>query len=258
MASPRADKPVPLVLAQRAKVARALEHEHLVLVLRRVERKMHAEAGKAEVAKRRLVELVLAVVEELGIEADLARRAARNLGDARRPVVERARVEELDLERQVRGAPQRSRRLEADVAILVVRQILQRLRQVAPRRLVRLRRKRGTRAWRRPRSRTRRRLRQKAIAATAATSRTGTLRTLRDAHRDAFVDPALRRHLRDHRTIRREAMVRVAERAPRAIQRTRDPRGTFRRHSAPRRRTERLRAATARSCPRRSTRRDRA
>ena len=150
---------VPLVLAQRAEIARALEHEHLVLVLRRVERVVHAKAGEAEVAKRRLVELVLAVVEELGIEADLAharrrrsRRSARagrstSPGERAGPRTAGSRARHSDRA----GLKRMSRYWSYD-------ELLQRLREVAVAAPCTTAPQARKRAWRRPRSRTRRRL----------------------------------------------------------------------------------------------------
>lgn len=103
---------------------------------------MNAEAREADAAQRLWIELVRAVVEKIGVEADLARHSVDDLVDAHGPGVVQAHVEELELEGQPRAAPHRARRIEANVAILVVGQLAQWARDLALRRLVRLRRDR--------------------------------------------------------------------------------------------------------------------
>ena len=118
-------QPVELRLAQGAQIARAEEHQHLVLEARRVERVMHAKAGEAEVAQLRRIDLVRAVFERLGIELDLAHLVVDDLADLHRLVVEPARMEEGHLERQPGAVPQEAVAAEADIAVLVVADALQ-------------------------------------------------------------------------------------------------------------------------------------
>src|SRR6185312_16390598 len=121
---------VTLSLAERAEIAGAEKDEHLVLVLRGIEREMHAKAGVSEPFQRLRVEVVLSVIEKTGVEAYVAHARWTHLVQLHRMVVIKALVEEHQLERQVRVAPPCPVRLETDVAILVVCQLLQFLRQV--------------------------------------------------------------------------------------------------------------------------------
>lgn len=91
---------------------------------------MHAKAGVSEPFQRLRVEVVLAVIEKAGVEAYVAHARRAHLVQQHRMVVIQTLVEEHQLERQVRVAPPCPVRLEADVAVLVVRQFLQILRQV--------------------------------------------------------------------------------------------------------------------------------
>jgi hypothetical protein len=69
---PACRQPITLTFADGTEIVRPKEHQHLVLVARRVHREVHAKAGKACGFKRRRVEVVATVIEESGIEADLA------------------------------------------------------------------------------------------------------------------------------------------------------------------------------------------
>ena len=90
---------------------------------------MHAEAGEAETAHVLRVDPVGAVVEERGIELDLAHSPAADLVDLHRLVEMNAEVEERDLEGELGVAPEGAVGLEADVAVAVVADILQLLGQ---------------------------------------------------------------------------------------------------------------------------------
>ncbi len=117
--------PVALALAQGTKIAGAEKRNQLVLVSGRarhdIERKVNAKPCKTELAKLRPVELVLAVVERGRVEGDLADLLAHDLVDPNRLIEDAAQMKELNLERQLLRAPQRLRRIEANVAGLVVR-----------------------------------------------------------------------------------------------------------------------------------------
>ena len=91
---------------------------------------MNAKAGVAQALQRLRVEVIRAVVEQAGVEANVAHAGGAHLVQQHRIVVIEALVKEHQLERQVRVAPPCPIRLEADVAVLVVRQLLQFLRQV--------------------------------------------------------------------------------------------------------------------------------
>src|SRR2546422_5667120 len=90
---------------------------------------MPAKPGKAEAVHRRGVDPVGTVVEERGIELDLAHGPAADLVDLHRLVEMKAEVEERDLEGELGVAPERAVGPEADVAVAVVADILQLLGQ---------------------------------------------------------------------------------------------------------------------------------
>src|SRR6185295_5302161 len=116
---------VALAGAERAEVARAEEHDDLILVGARVQRIVRAEAAEPQVAPALRRQLVLAEVEIAGAVRDVTRALRRHLVDAHGVRLELAEVEEHQLERQLVVAPQRMVGTEADVAILVVAERLQ-------------------------------------------------------------------------------------------------------------------------------------
>ncbi len=121
---------IALALAERAKVAGAEEHQDLVLVLWRIDRVVHAKAREAEAAHFLRIDVVGPVVEQARIEANFADGVADHLADLDRiPEVE-ALVKKSELERQPFGAPERTIRLEADVAKMVVVEPGERRRQL--------------------------------------------------------------------------------------------------------------------------------
>ena len=130
---------VDLSLAERAEIAGAEEHQHLVLVFRGVQRVMHAKSGETGEAHVRLGELVVAVVELVGRVRHLAHVVADHLADMHRAVEMETRMEEHHLERQLLRAPQRVVGAKADVAVLVVVEVEPLLGQCRRRLLVRLR-----------------------------------------------------------------------------------------------------------------------
>ena len=122
-------KPVALATTEGTEVARAEKHQHFVLVLRRIDRVVDAKPGVTEAVQRLGVERVGAIVEKLGVEAHVVHAIGCDFVQLHRVVVVQPLVEKHQLERQLRSAPPRAIRLEADVAILIVRQLLQFLRQ---------------------------------------------------------------------------------------------------------------------------------
>src|SRR4030095_14937904 len=94
--------------------------QDLVLVGGRVHREMHAEAGEAHPLDLTTVDLVLAVVEGVGIEPDVAHTMWGDLADRDRLLVEPAPMEEHDLERQLEVSPHRPLGPKTDVTELIV------------------------------------------------------------------------------------------------------------------------------------------
>jgi hypothetical protein len=111
---------VHVVAPERAEVARTEEHDELVPVGLALQRVVHAEARVADVARDAVREVVLPVVEALGVERHRAGDAALDDVHLDAPVVVQAGVEELDLEGQPALAPEGVVRPEPDVAPAVV------------------------------------------------------------------------------------------------------------------------------------------
>jgi hypothetical protein len=102
----------------------------------------HAKAGKAEVARQRLVQPGLAEVEVVGGVEDLARLAVCDLVQPDRRLEEAPEMEELHRERTAAVLPQRPIRPEPDLLIGVVVDRLQDVRMADHRLLIRLLRER--------------------------------------------------------------------------------------------------------------------
>ena len=90
---------------------------------------MNAKPCKTELAKLCPVELVATVVEGGRVESNLADLFTHDLVDPHRLIENAAQMEELNLKGQLLRTPQRLGSIEANIARLVVRQVLQRLRQ---------------------------------------------------------------------------------------------------------------------------------
>ncbi len=90
---------------------------------------MNAKPCKTELAKLCPVELVATVVERGRVESNLADLFTHDLVDPHRLIENAAQMEELNLKGQLLRTPQRLGSIEANIPRLVVRQVLQRLRQ---------------------------------------------------------------------------------------------------------------------------------
>jgi hypothetical protein len=130
---------VALSRSKGAEIARAQENQHFVLVFRRVERVVDAKAGKTRAAEFLGVDLVLSIIEIVGVEADLAHPAGRDLVDPDRLLEIKARVKERQLEGALGAAPVEAVGAIADVPVLVVGQRGELLGQLVGRVDVRLR-----------------------------------------------------------------------------------------------------------------------
>src|SRR5208282_6227712 len=111
---------VYLTLAQSAEVARAKKYQHLVLVLRRVDRIVDPKAGKTQTAHAMGVEFVGAVVEKCRVIMNLANFTAVDFVNPYRTDVVEAEMEERNLEGQFSVVPKRAVWLEADLAEMIV------------------------------------------------------------------------------------------------------------------------------------------
>ena len=111
----------------RAEIARAEKHADLVEIVRPVDRPVNAEARKAEIlhVRRGLV----AEGEHFGRIDDRRCEPVLHLENVDAVGVVEAAMKELELERQFVGAPERMIRQEADHAVTVVGQVLQRRRE---------------------------------------------------------------------------------------------------------------------------------
>src|SRR5258706_15235498 len=121
---------VALFLAQDTEVAGAEEYGELVFVSLRVQRVMNAEAGIAEAAHLRGIQLVCAVVEEIRVEWNFTLSPIGNLNDPYRLIEIKAAVKKRQFEEQILLAPIPAFRAKADVRVLVVGKFLQILGQV--------------------------------------------------------------------------------------------------------------------------------
>ena len=86
---------------------------------------MHAEPRETKITHRTRIDLVGAVIEQVGIELDLMNALGGNLVDADRILVEDSFVKECELEGEALCTPDRAFRLESDVAVFVVAQLIE-------------------------------------------------------------------------------------------------------------------------------------
>ncbi len=129
---------VQLALAKRAEVARAKECQHLVLVLRRIERIVHAKTGIAEPVQFARIDAVLAVVELLRRKLDWPYPLADDFMHADSIVELRPLVKEGYFEGQLLAAPEKVFGAKTDIAVSVIAQPGNGLGQIRCRRLVSL------------------------------------------------------------------------------------------------------------------------
>ena len=108
------------MLGDGAEVAGAGEDDHLVEVVLAVDAVVHAQARVPEGRRQRLREVVAPVIEQARVEGEGVRDALLDEVDRDGPIEVQAQVKQLDLEGQALVAPDRARRLEADVAVRVV------------------------------------------------------------------------------------------------------------------------------------------
>ena len=117
-------QPVALPGAQGAEVARTLKHQHFVLVRLVVDRKVHAKARKTQrglgVAHGLAIDVVGAVIEQVGVERHGPHAVGGDQVDVHRPAIVEAGVQKLHFERQIAVAPQGLAGVEAYRAVLVV------------------------------------------------------------------------------------------------------------------------------------------
>ena len=120
-------------MSECTKVAGTEEGDQLVFVgglaRREIQRVVNPKAGETDSCKLRAIELVLAVIECCRLERDLVHVLADHFVDAHRLIESAAQMKKLNLERQVVLTPERPCWIESNVTCLVVRQVLQRLRQ---------------------------------------------------------------------------------------------------------------------------------
>ena len=90
---------------------------------------MNAKTGEANLRELRAVELVFAVVERRRVKCNFLHFVSDHFVYANRLVKKAAQVKKLNLERKFLVTPQRARRIKANVARLVIAQVLQLLRQ---------------------------------------------------------------------------------------------------------------------------------
>jgi hypothetical protein len=126
-------EPVDEVAPDRAEVAGAEEDDHLVEVVAALDRVVEPQARVAEVLGHHAAELVATVVELARVERDGVDTLRVHHVHPHDAVVEEARVEELELEGEVRLPPDRELGAEADVPPLVVGDLAQPARHLAAR-----------------------------------------------------------------------------------------------------------------------------
>src|SRR5215472_12163314 len=130
-------KAVDLALGDSAKIGCAEKHAHLVVIVGSVHRRMQPKAGKAEI-RIRWRRLDLAEVEQARRVADRNGASLDDLEDVDAVRVVEAAVEELGLEGEALLSPQRAVGQEPNRTIAVVVEVLERVRKLVVRRLVRL------------------------------------------------------------------------------------------------------------------------
>ena len=120
---------VALIAADRPEVAGAEKHRQLVEDVRPIERGMQAKAGETEILGQVESEAIGAEVEQRGRVQHLARHAVRDLIDVHRGREVSPQVKELGLGVEVAPVPQRHVAAKANLAVLVVVERGERLRQ---------------------------------------------------------------------------------------------------------------------------------
>ncbi len=119
---------VGLVTGQQTEVGGAEEHQHLVLVGRRVERIVHPEACEPKLGGQLHRRHTLAEFEHCRIVGNGAHGTVHHLVDIHAVVIRKATMKELHFEHRV-VVPQCAHAAKTDVAVLFIAQFRQHLRQ---------------------------------------------------------------------------------------------------------------------------------
>src|SRR5262249_43451146 len=125
---PTGGSAVVLVSAENAEIRGTEEHEQLILVVRSLERIVHAKAREPDLG-RKLRRLQFAEGEQPGAVLHQASPRRRHLVDVHALADPVAAVEELHLEQRL-VAPQRTRWTKTYVAVLIIGEVGKRRRQV--------------------------------------------------------------------------------------------------------------------------------
>ena len=117
-----------LIATQNAEIGGTLENDDLIVFLRRVQREMQSEAGKAEVGRQRLLEFVAAEIEIVRNIRDRRGRAVFDRIDGDLARVDEAAMKELGAE-QTAVDPHRAVMAIIDIAVVIVVEFLEFRRQ---------------------------------------------------------------------------------------------------------------------------------
>ena len=110
-------------MANGAEVTCAQKHRDLVVFTVGVQRIQHLEPGETQVLGHAVGDLVVAIVEQIGVVFDRLAGSVINHIDRHLTIEQKSHRGKLDFKRQSGIPPQAFIRPEADVAVLVVIQI---------------------------------------------------------------------------------------------------------------------------------------